>query len=79
MQGAWPGPGAQGDHDGEKCAPVEAAVPPAIYLAIAVEGQFLTPMLLGRRLELNPFANFLAIAFFTWLWGPLPSSSPCRF
>ena len=26
---------------------------------------------MGRRLELNPFAVFLAIAFCTWLWGPL--------
>jgi predicted PurR-regulated permease PerM len=26
---------------------------------------------MGRRLELNPFAVFLAIAFCAWLWGPL--------
>jgi predicted PurR-regulated permease PerM len=26
---------------------------------------------MGRRLELNPFAIFLAIAFCTWLWGPI--------
>jgi predicted PurR-regulated permease PerM len=26
---------------------------------------------MGQRLELNPFAVFLAIAFFAWLWGPL--------
>ena len=26
---------------------------------------------MGRRLELNPFAVFLAIAFCTWLWGPI--------
>jgi predicted PurR-regulated permease PerM len=38
---------------------------------VAVEGQFLTPTLMGRRLELNPFAVFLAIAFSTWLWGPV--------
>jgi len=47
-------------------------VPPAIFLGIVtVEGQFLIPMLLGRRLELNPFTVFLAIAICTWLWGPL--------
>jgi predicted PurR-regulated permease PerM len=28
-------------------------------------------MLMGRQFELNPFAVFLAIAFCTWLWGPL--------
>ena len=48
----------------------EAAVAPLIFIAIVtVEGQFLTPALMGRRLELNPFAVFLAIAFCTWLWG----------
>jgi predicted PurR-regulated permease PerM len=26
---------------------------------------------MGQRLELNPFAVFLAVAFFAWLWGPL--------
>ena len=48
----------------------EAAVAPLAFIAIVtVEGQFLTPALMGRRLELNPFAVFLSIAFCTWLWG----------
>ena len=50
----------------------EGAVAPLIFLVIVtVEGQFLTPAIMGRRLELNPFAVFLAIAFCTWLWGPI--------
>jgi predicted PurR-regulated permease PerM len=50
----------------------EAIVAPLIFLGIvAIEGQFLTPALMGRRLEINPFAVFLAIAFCTWLWGPI--------
>jgi predicted PurR-regulated permease PerM len=50
----------------------EAAIAPVIYLAVVtLEGQFITPTLMGQRLELNPFAVFLAIAFFAWLWGPL--------
>jgi predicted PurR-regulated permease PerM len=50
----------------------EALVAPLIYIAIVtLEGQFLTPTFLGRRLELNPFAVFLAIAFCAWLWGPI--------
>lgn len=50
----------------------EAAVPPLIFLGIVtLEGQFLTPAFMGRRLELNPFAVFLAIAFCTWLVGPI--------
>jgi predicted PurR-regulated permease PerM len=50
----------------------QAAVAPLVYLAMEfLEGQFLTPYLMGRRLELNPFAVFLAIAFCMWLWGPV--------
>jgi predicted PurR-regulated permease PerM len=50
----------------------EAAVAPLIYIAIVtVEGQFVTPTVIGRQMTLNPFAVFLAIAFCTWLWGPI--------
>jgi predicted PurR-regulated permease PerM len=50
----------------------EAAVAPLLYLAlVTVEGQFITPTLMGKRLEINPFAVFLAIAFCTWFWGPV--------
>jgi predicted PurR-regulated permease PerM len=50
----------------------EAAVAPLVYVAIVtVEGHFVTPMVIGRQLTLNPFAVFLAIAFCTWLWGPI--------
>lgn len=43
-----------------------------------MEGHFLTPMIVGRRLALNAFAVFLALAFWTWLWGPMGAflSSP---
>jgi predicted PurR-regulated permease PerM len=50
----------------------KAFIAPLVYVVIVtVEGQFLTPAIMGRRLELNPFAVFLAIAFCTWLWGPI--------
>lgn len=50
----------------------EASIAPLIFLGIVtVEGQFLTPAFMGRRLELNPFAVFLAVAFCTWLLGPI--------
>jgi len=49
-----------------------AALAPAIYVAIVtVEGQVITPYFMGRRLEINPFAVFLSVAFCTWLWGPV--------
>lgn len=49
-----------------------ALVAPLIYIAMTtVEGQFITPALMGRRMTLNPFAVFLAIGFWTWMWGPI--------
>lgn len=50
----------------------EAFVAPLLYLAMTtVEGHFITPALMGRRMTLNPFAVFLAIGFWTWMWGPI--------
>lgn len=49
-----------------------AALAPALFVAIATaEGHFITPSIVGRRLTLNPFVVFLALAFWTWLWGPI--------
>ena len=47
-------------------------------LLITVEGQFLTPMIIGRHIELNALAVLLSLAFWTWLWGPMGAflSSP---
>jgi predicted PurR-regulated permease PerM len=51
-----------------------ALLAPLFYLACTVlEGQFLTPMIIGRRLELNSVSVFIALAFWTWLWGPIGS------
>jgi predicted PurR-regulated permease PerM len=47
-----------------------ALVAPALYLGLnAVEGYIVTPMLLGRRLLLNPVVIFMGIIFWGWLWG----------
>jgi predicted PurR-regulated permease PerM len=49
-----------------------AALPPLLFVGIAtIEGHVITPSIVGRRLTLNPFVVFLALAFWTWLWGPL--------
>jgi predicted PurR-regulated permease PerM len=49
-----------------------ALIPPAAYVAVAtIEGQFITPTVLGRRMTLNPLVVILALAFWTWLWGPI--------
>jgi predicted PurR-regulated permease PerM len=36
-----------------------------------LEGHFITPTIIGRGLALNALAVFLALAFWTWLWGPI--------
>ena len=43
--------------------------PLAYQTLTSLEGQFLTPMLLGARLQLNVVAVFLTVIFWTWLWG----------
>jgi len=43
--------------------------PTFILLVHILEGQFLTPMLLGRRLELNAVFVFISISFWSWIWG----------
>src|SRR5258708_33720526 len=50
-----------------------ALLPPAVFIAITIiEGQFLTPAIVGRQvLNLHPLAIFLGIAFWAWLWGPI--------
>jgi predicted PurR-regulated permease PerM len=47
-----------------------ALLAPLAYLALTtIEGQVVTPVLVGRRLALNPVTLFLGIAFWGWLWG----------
>jgi predicted PurR-regulated permease PerM len=48
----------------------EGLVAPALYLACtALEGQFITPALVGRRMQINAVAVLLAVAFWGWMWG----------
>ena len=47
-----------------------ALLAPAFVLACnLVEGQLVTPLIVGRRLEINAVAVFVAVAFWSWLWG----------
>ncbi len=50
----------------------QALVAPLLFLACAtLEGHFITPGVMGRRLTLNPLTVFLSLVFWTWLWGPV--------
>jgi predicted PurR-regulated permease PerM len=43
---------------------------PAAYFALeTLEGQFITPMLTGRSLTLNPVMIFLSMLLWGWIWG----------
>jgi len=47
-----------------------ALVFPAAYLALAtIEGNFITPFVMGRRLTLNPVLVLLSLTFWGWMWG----------
>ena len=47
-----------------------ALLPPLAYLACtAIEGQFVTPTIVGRRLRINTVAVFVAVAFWSFLWS----------
>ncbi len=47
-----------------------ALLPPAIYYACTtIEGNFITPAIVGHRLQLNIVAVFMAVVVWGWLWG----------
>lgn len=47
-----------------------AALAAGVYLGITmIEGGFVTPMLLARRLTLNPVVVLIGVIFWGWLWG----------
>ncbi len=50
--------------------PLMAFVPAGIYFGIhLLEGETITPMLLARRLTLNPVLVIASLLFWDWMWG----------
>ena len=48
----------------------QSLMPACWYLILhLLEANFVTPILLGRRLTLNPVAIFVSIIFWFWIWG----------
>lgn len=48
----------------------QIALPPLVFFLItSLEGQLVTPTILGQRLALNPIMIFLGLIFWGWLWG----------
>ena len=43
----------------------------AFFILHAIMENLVTPAVMGRRLEINPFMVFVAIVFWTWMWGAI--------
>lgn len=51
---------------------VMVTLPAALFIGLnMLEGQFITPALVGRHLAINPLLVFLSLVFWMWLWGPM--------
>jgi predicted PurR-regulated permease PerM len=47
-----------------------ALLVPAVFFGLtSLEGQIITPFIIGRRLSLNPVVVFLFIIIWGWIWG----------
>jgi predicted PurR-regulated permease PerM len=47
-----------------------ALLAPAAFLTLTIlVGTFVSPLIMGRRLTLNPVVIFLGLSFWGWLWG----------
>lgn len=48
----------------------QCLAPPVVYGVLSIiEGNLITPSILGRQLKLNPIAVFLSMLLWTWVWG----------
>ena len=48
----------------------QALLPPALYFIIdTLQGQIITPFVLGNRFALNPVIIFIWLIFWGWVWG----------
>lgn len=50
--------------------PFQSMLPAVAYLVLhTIEGQIVTPIILGKRMALSPLVLILALMLFGWLWG----------
>jgi predicted PurR-regulated permease PerM len=50
--------------------PLHSLAPAGAYLLLhTLEGQIITPIILGRRMALSPLVLILALMVFGWAWG----------
>ncbi len=47
-----------------------AMLPPAAFISLhLIEANFLTPMIVGKRLTISPLAILVSLSFWAWVWG----------
>ncbi|MEO5973363.1 MAG: AI-2E family transporter [Sphingomicrobium sp.] len=47
-----------------------ALLPPAIFVGLhMIEANVITPMIVGKKLTINPLAILIALSFWSWVWG----------
>jgi predicted PurR-regulated permease PerM len=47
-----------------------ALLPPAIFISLhVVEANAVTPMIVGRRIEVSPLLILVSLSFWAWVWG----------
>jgi predicted PurR-regulated permease PerM len=44
-------------------------IPAAYFILASLEGNFITPLVMGRSLTLNPVLVLLSLTFWGWMWG----------
>ena len=50
--------------------PWGAAMPPLIFIGLhLVEANIVTPVIVGRKLTINPLQILVALSFWGWVWG----------
>ena len=50
--------------------PLHSLLPAGVYLVLhTLEGQLITPIILGRRMALSPLVLILGLMVFGWMWG----------
>ena len=50
--------------------PWAALLPPALFIGLhLVEANVITPLIVGRRLTINPLLILVSLSFWAWVWG----------
>ena len=50
--------------------PWAALLPPAIFISLhLIEANVITPLVVGKKLTINPLAILIALSFWAWVWG----------